>query len=61
MDDRNHYFIMVLGESYETFTEMEEIGRGVTAMFYQSQRGGPRGVSPWVKALPAGSGGLLAT
>jgi hypothetical protein len=28
---------------------------------YQSQRGGPRGVSPWVKALPAGSGGLLAT
>jgi len=29
--------------------------------YYQSQRGGPRGVSPWVKALPAGSGGLLAT
>jgi hypothetical protein len=28
---------------------------------YQSQRGGPRGVSPWVNALPAGSGGLLAT
>jgi hypothetical protein len=28
---------------------------------YQSQRGGPRGVSPWVKALHAGSGGLLAT
>jgi uncharacterized protein len=30
-------------------------------IIYQSQRGGPRGVSPWVKALPAGSGGLLAT
>jgi hypothetical protein len=31
------------------------------AIIYQSQSGGPRGVSPWVKALPAGRGGLLAT
>ena len=26
---------------------------------YQCSRGGPRGVSPWVKALPAGSGGVF--
>ena len=64
---RKHFLVEHVG----TILGQAELGASVVNLigkvearsrpFYQSQGGGPRGVSPWVNALPAGSGGLLAT